>query len=101
MEDKQSGLDKRLRTYGASSLLTLAFGVGFSFFALMIANFQGFFVLSVVSLLLIIAAGVLGMYCWRLVYLSYRGEVSWVSFALGTFACIVPFIVVHEVLTKQ
>jgi hypothetical protein len=101
MKDKQHVVDKRLRVYGASSLLTVVLGVAFAFLSVRISNFQGFFALGAVSLLLIIVGGILGLYCWRLLYVSFRNEVSWESFVYGTFASIVPLIVVYEVVTRQ
>ncbi|MRW89834.1 hypothetical protein GJ699_07550 [Duganella sp. FT80W] len=101
MKHKHNDLDKRLKIYGTSSLLTVALAVGCAFLAVTISNYQGFFALSVVSLLLIIVGALLGVYCWRLVYLAYRNQVSWSSFALGAFACIVPLIIAHEALTRQ
>lgn len=101
MKDIQIGVDKRLRVYGASSLLTVVLGAVFAFLSVRTSNFQGFFVLGAVSLLLIIVGGALGVYCWRLLYLACREEVSWESFAFGTFASIVPLIVAHEIITRQ
>jgi uncharacterized membrane protein len=101
MELRKSSLDRRLRVYGASSLLTVALGVVCAFVSVRLSAFQGFFALGAVSLLFMIVGGVLGVYCWRLLYLAYRGEVSWESFALGTFASIVPLIIIHEVITRQ
>jgi hypothetical protein len=101
MKDIKHVVDKRLRVYGASSLLTVALGVIFAFLSVRTSNFQGFFALGAVSLVLIIVGGILGLYCWRLLYVAFRNEVSWESFAYGTFASIVPLIVVHEVIIRQ
>jgi len=99
MKDRQGDLNKRLQAYGLSCVFTVALGVIAAFFSVRLSNFHGFFALSLVSLLLIIFGGGLGMYCWRLLYLSRMSNVSWNSYTVGIFAAFVPAIIMYKIFT--
>jgi hypothetical protein len=101
MKDTTHAVDKRLRIFGASSLLAVAVGLISAFFSVRISNFQGFFALGAVSLALIVVGSILGLYCWRFLYVAFRNEVSWKSFAYGTVASIVPLIACYELAIRQ
>jgi len=99
MKDRQGGLNKRLQVYGLNCVFTAILGVTAAFFSVRLSNFQGFFALSLVSLLLMIFGGGLGIYCWRLLYLSRKSNVSWSSYTVGIFAAFVPAIIMYKIFT--
>ena len=99
MKDRQGDLNKRLQAYGLSCAFAVALGLIAAFFSVRLSNFHGFFALSLVSLLFIIFAAGLGMYCRRLLYLSSKSNVSWNSYTVGFFAAFVPAIIIYKIWT--
>jgi hypothetical protein len=83
MNDSQDGLNNRFKAYGSSSVVAVVLGVIVAFLSLTPSNFQGFVILGLVSLIFISFGSGLGLYCWRLLYLSRKLRLSLCAYVLS------------------
>jgi hypothetical protein len=98
MNDSQDGLNNRLKAYGSSSVVAVILGVMVAFLSLTPSNFQGFVTLGLVSLIFISLGGGLGLYCWRLLYLSRKLRLSLGAYVLGLSAAFIPIAIAYKAL---